>query len=161
MSKSLAKHTAVICFVVLSVLHTGCAASVKGTSETVTKRTANNSFYLEGGGNAIIVSINYDRLFGESFAGRVGLGGFEEAILVPITISYLLGSGAHKLELGTGLLFGSEGYESGVIWTGIVGYRYQPKKRGSIFRVGFTPFFDPEELDELLPWIGISFGVAF
>jgi len=137
-----------------------------------TKRTAYNSFYFEAGGNAVVASFNYDRLFGESFAGRVGLGGIGNeygggVVAVPMTLSRLLGTGAHKFELGAGAIYAREYWfwevNNYLSLTGIVGYRYQPKTKGGVFRVGFTPIFgfNPEEGVLFFPWGGVSFGVAF
>jgi len=47
---------------------------------------------------------------------------------------------------------------------GIIGYRYQ-KKKGLLFRVGFTPMLEIPLTNEgsyaVIPWVGLSMGYSF
>jgi hypothetical protein len=138
--------------------------------------TARNAFYLELGGNTILYSLNYDRLFTDKVSGRVGVMFFGAAdedssagvVATPIMASYLWGEGNSRFETGAGLLLVSggvenvEGFEdegfSGAVGTATLGYRYQRPAGGFVFRAGVTPVFS---LYGIAPWFGISFGYSF
>ncbi|RPI75166.1 MAG: hypothetical protein EHM47_03370 [Ignavibacteriales bacterium] len=138
-----------------------------------------NSIYFEALGNGGLYSVNYDRLFTESFGGRIGFSYLSEISLifssindflsVPITLNYFLGNGSHKFELGAGVVYASFsggdflGFEtnsgsSNVAGTATIGYRYQKADGGFLFRAGFTPLFNNEGF---FPFGGISFGFGF
>jgi hypothetical protein len=95
---------------------------------------------------------------------------------VPVTVSYLLGSGERKLELGGGVTLGRETRDRSSIHqksssfsnlTGIIGYRSQPPGRGYLFRAGVTPFYSFDQGDDAYPdpgftlSAGVSFGYRF
>ncbi|MGB9773590.1 MAG: hypothetical protein ACP5JH_09620 [Bacteroidota bacterium] len=146
-----------------------------------------NAVYIEGLGQGILYSINYEhRLtphislragfthwslpFIFIFPLKVGMTGF------PIMGNYLSGKSSHHLELGIGAvpfivtvpeqttIFGTElkGEEVGVLILGTttIGYRYQPRGGGFVFRIGFTPLF-PLSFEKVLLSGGISLGYAF
>lgn len=136
-----------------------------------------NHFYIELGGNAIIYSFNYERLVSENFSIRGGIGitpvffFINETILaIPLTASYIVGSGPNKFEIGLGTVFVSyqgteifdlpENDKSAFVLTGILGYRYFKPRGGFTFRICFTPSFNPST-NGLLPYGGISFGYGF
>lgn len=137
-----------------------------------------NSLYFEAFGNGGLYSLNYDRLFTENLGGRIGFtylpsmdfifSSVEDLIVVPLVVNYLSGENS-KLELGAGIIFvsvnniGFFGFKSGkgssaVAGTAVVGYRYQPKDGGFLFRIGLTPFFSGN--GAALSG-GISIGVTF
>jgi hypothetical protein len=88
---------------------------------------AKNSVYVEAGGNALLYSLNYDRLLAPNWSVRIGfsylrfgLNTLEDGIattisatgvLIPITSSYIINfpSSPHHIELGGGatVVFGS------------------------------------------------------
>lgn len=158
----------------LFLLLVPCVA--RAQAPTPTTPTARNAFYLELGGNALLYSINYDRLFTDRISGRVGVMFFGAAdgessagvVGTPIMANYLFGEGNSRFEAGAGVLLVSggidnvEGYEdedfSGSVGTATLGYRYQRPDGGFVFRAGLTPIFS---LDGIAPWFGISFGYAF
>jgi hypothetical protein len=109
---------------------------------------------------------------------------------LPITISALLGKRKSKLELGLGVacyfdpasIYTTQTLRDNYQWDGyhiysppfevfpnlIVGYRYQPKYSGFMFRIAFTPFLNRIEpryrnFDNtlIIPFGGISIGYAF
>jgi hypothetical protein len=134
------------------------------------EKTARNTVYVELLGNAGLYSVNYDRLLSPSVSGRVGAMfisyGEVGVTLVPVMVNYLRGNN-HKVELGVGPVFiiasadfdGFGSLESaGVGGTATFGYRYQPKKRGFNFRVGFTPIVFG---GEVFPSGGLSVGFGF
>lgn len=97
--------------------------------------------------------------------------------LAPLTASYLPFGGDHHLELGAGILAGyvtskepiadtapralvrSSTNGPGAALTVVVGYRYQPREGGLLFRAGLTPIFSFQE--GVLPWAGLSLGAVF
>jgi hypothetical protein len=150
--------------------------------------TARNAVFFELLGNGGLYSFNYERMLTESLGLRVGFatgdnpahwfGGTptDRYTTVPVTVSYLLGRGERKLELGGGVTFGhgtfdqSSDFEKDFTFrslTGIVGYRSQPPGRGYLFRVGATPFYSLDHGEEAYPdpgWtfsVGVSFGYRF
>jgi hypothetical protein len=94
--------------------------------------------------------------------------------LFPVMANFLVGGRNNKLELGVGALalivsgsaegvsFGEKvtatGAAAAVAGTATIGYRYQPRDGGFVFRVGATPIIGK---GGALPWGGISFGGAF
>jgi hypothetical protein len=124
-------------------------------------RTADNNFFIEGGGPGLLYSLNYERIFEQDFGLRLGFsyqafsasasGGSASAsfITIPVIASYLgVSSGNHVLELGAG---GTAIYASGsasgtgisasgsgmtALGTALIGYRRQPADGGFQFRVG-------------------------
>lgn len=145
---------------------------------------APNAAYFELGGNAILYSLNYDRRLRDRLSARIGImyiggsattsegdSGEVDLLLIPILVNGLFGGGSSLLELGIGPLFGGgsgsgttvEGVDfefSGFTLAGVastLGYRYQPRDGGFVFRAGLTPFW----LDDIELWGGLSFGYAF
>lgn len=140
---------------------------------------AQNAAYLEVGGSAIAPSINYERRFTESWAGRIGISAAIEdsdderlsTLILPLTVSWISHpQGNHHLEAGGGVTilvgdeqniswpFGDEEDFSSTFVTGLVGYRYQKPDGGFVFRSTFTPAAGS---GEVLPWFGVSFGYAW
>jgi len=113
-------------------------------------------------GAGLWYSLNYERVLGFGLAARVGFGywsmslssgdtNIKTSILaIPIALNYIgLSRGSHGLEVGAGTtLFyvSAEGTSGGTTawaagmtgWGNVnVGYRYQPRRLGFQFRVGF------------------------
>ncbi len=137
-----------------------------------------NSLYFELFGNGGLYSINYDRLFTENIGGRIGfmylpsidfvLTSADNIIVVPVMLNYLAGENS-RLELGAGIVFvsvddvGFFGFKSSkggsaVAGTAVIGYRYQPKDGGFLFRIGLTPFFSGNGAEVSG---GLSLGFSF
>jgi hypothetical protein len=140
---------------------------------------AKHSVYVEGLGNGLVYSVNYERRFTESLAGRAGfmiLGGQSEeetddqigAGVFPVMANYLVGAGSHHLELGGGLVFLAVGGDfeeygtasaAGVAGiTTTFGYRYHPVDGGLLLRIGLTPFYSDGRPQM---WGGVSLGYSF
>jgi hypothetical protein len=160
-------------------------------ADTTEKRTAWNNVYLEIGGSNVELSLNYEHLFNDNWSVRIGLTPrFRPGALTLLGGSYLIGSGSHKFEIGaSGSIFTPPYYDNALLFfSGIIGYRYQPKSGGFFFRAAFTPLvFNsatitqdgrlifspigsppqytpyPQDLytSPILPWIGISLGGTF
>lgn len=152
---------------------------ITGTTCSGQKLIAPNSIYLELLGNGIIYSINYDRMFSENVGGRIGFTYFpavsaiftstEDIFVVPLLLNVFVGDGDSRLELGAGIVYAqatlstifSDQKEdaSGMAETITIGYRYQERTGGLVFRIGFTPFFRFGE--GFMPFGGVSVGTSF
>ena len=137
------------------------ALPVNAQDQTASQRTdtrsepvPRNAFYVELGGNALIYSLNVDRLVTRHVSLRGGVmllpdlfsgqGGLVTA--APLSINYLIGTGGHYVEAGLGLVLGVGSRSGGEIDfvdgaspTMTLGYRYLRGHR--ILRAGFTPVF--------------------
>ncbi len=165
------------------------------------RRIPDNSIYLELAGHMNVVSVNYERVFFHAhdfyITGRIGLGYTPPVIntlsLPILTNGFYQVSNVFLIELGFGVNFtwtfwngynsddgqvsGSTWHESGsfidLLLTGYAGIRLQ-KKKGFLFRFGFTPVYEITEFpenrtsymqlgtkDAFVPWVGMSFGYSF
>lgn len=142
----------------------------EGTRETVSAPNPSDSVrrpcispFIELGGKGWL-SLNVDFRIRESFALSIGAAGIEEGVS-PNVMAYYLGGKRHRLEAGGGVsaIFDDGDFIS-IMVHGIIGYRYQ-KKKGLLFRVGFTPMFAIPFTEEgnyaVIPWAGISLGYSF
>lgn len=172
----------ILAFFILGADATANAAEVQTKPVAPAPR---NAVHFELGGPGILYSLNYERFFLPQVSVRAGLSlfGLQEnstkdmqgVFAVPITGQYLVGRGAHHLELGLGFM-------TGVMWsdlnsyqknesfgliaaTATIGYRYQPPRRGFLFRVAFTPLYGGSRFEPLglpvTPWGSIGAGYAF
>jgi hypothetical protein len=129
-----------------------------------------NSIYLEGLGNGIFYSVNYDHLFSLKknpkigFGARIGISygtyywfwGFTPLTTLPVEAYYSYGTKS-CLELGLGYtsLF-EEDYYDGAI-TLRASYKYRGPK-GVIFGVGLLAFGDSYGIAFPLPHLSIGFS---
>lgn len=157
-----------------------CAQSIGGGGAEPPVRMARNAIYVEGMGNGLLLSLNYDRRILDVFSVHVGAGFYlpdsgaypnNHSVFVPtgvVLASYLMGSGSSKLEFGAGLAMqfvslACELYSPPFSCTALkptllVGYRFQSRKPGVIFRAGFTPIW----YGEGVYWgFGMSAGYSF
>ena len=142
-----------------------------------------NAIYFELGGNALNSSLNYEYFIKPDLPIRLGLGYIsneqsedfgdkfseeQELSLIPLTLSKLMGGSKHKLELGAGAIYGYfhrktnlKTEKNSFLITGVLGYRYQPSKRGFLFKLSYTPGLALSN-DGLPPTlVGISCGYTF
>lgn len=150
--------------------------------------TAKNAAYLEIGGNGIVYSFNYERIFFQKgifkSAARAGLtlfplkrGGKNHLTTVlPIEIIGMLGRSKHHLELGIGISpnlipyseidpatadYTSVSYEYGTFIPFRIGYRYQKSDGGFFFRAGYTPILDfPNKYKQRVDFTSIHGGIS-
>jgi hypothetical protein len=134
------------------------------------ERTAKNVIYAEVGGNAITLSVNYERFMTHNLAVRVGVNAFGAIVvedepsvfIVPVMLTLVSGRSSSHAEIGLGARFSSGDILDmgldGVYPTGTLGYRYQRPEGGFVARAGFTPIL---MADAVWPWIGLSIGYAF
>lgn len=113
--------------------------------------------YFQLGGSAPILSVNYDRRFGNrvngaGFSAGLGFwGGTGVAVLsIPASLNYLFGRKSDFIELAGGATFvtgsvdlfdDSENSGSGMLYHFNAGYRHQPAAGGFLFRGGISPLF--------------------
>lgn len=145
-----------------------------------------NSLYVEGLGNGILYSLNYERVVMEDFGLRLGYGAITMSSLdgessafinfIPLSFNWMglrSDNDAHMLELGAGATVAIvSGAVSGLIKVAgttafvnsTVGYRFQGDSFQ--FRVGVNPLFNfaadtdaGESMTVILPYI--SFGAGF
>jgi hypothetical protein len=115
---------------------------------------ARNVVYLELLGNALHGgSVNYERMLTARLSARVGASPFGG---VPVMVSYMPGRGHHTPELGAGLLLGAS--DTALLGTATLGYRYQRRSGGGVYRAGLTPLIGEQGV---APWFGVSIGIAF
>jgi hypothetical protein len=152
----------------------GASIDTVKTSTTESDWLPTTSLYLELGGK-VLYSLNVDFRKRENFAFSIGASYIREdadsnehaqSMFFPSVMGYYLTGKSHRIELGGGLCPGfgsSEGLAAMAVY-GVAGYRYQ-KKKGLIFRVGFTPFITiPVSKDDsfgVVPWAAISLGYSF
>ena len=139
-----------------------------------------NAVYCELLGNAGLASLNYERLFTGQTYVRIGYTGWSSSYFgsgteffgFPIMINGFTGKKRNHFEVGGGVLTGrvkevdwfDEKKSSPVLkLTFLIGYRYQAKGNGLLFRAGLTPFFslDDNTLDMANLSGGTSIGYHF
>ncbi len=145
-----------------------------------------NAVFIELVGQTVgFFSINVDYRYNPNFSFRIGFG-LSLGYTIPISLNYISHENlSHHFEFGLGLTYGkfatinifggsSEPVDA-LIPTAFIGYRYQPKKGGLFFRVGFTPWFRINKSTnfdreggyttkyniEFIPVGGISLGYCF
>ncbi len=158
-------------------------ADLAQKAENLPKR---NSFYLELGGQGLLNSFWYDRLYriDKKIKASLSFGlmvqprlesGYYFTAGVPIAGNILLGKKSHHLELGIG--FTVLGNRNGYYFSYLnpkIGYRFQRPNGGFFFRAGIVPMvyrfdkygsyyyaMDSNYADwQITPiiWYGISFG---
>jgi len=145
-----------------------------------------NTFYVEGLGQGLIYSVNYEYGLTRNWKIRVGFTSWKLENLplfvsfdntlrfrgAPIMLNYLCGNDFHHLEFGLGVLAGSvdlsgksiflgerlQGRKRLVKGTGTLGYRFQPSRTGPVIKLALTPLFDLKHIDL---FGGIGLGLTF
>ena len=143
---------------------------------------ARNAIYFELLGTVIAYSLNYERYF-NGVSLRVGMEPFRGPA-IPILLNYYFDK--DRIELGAGLIWlpsrhfpytTIDSQQKSILWTAAMGYRYQPREGGLVFRMTLTLLFEKKTLPEvgllpslssggpesvpLIPWLGFSLGYAF
>jgi len=109
-------------------------------------------------------SLNVDYRRKETYALSIGAALIEEGVS-PNVMSYYFAGKRHRFETGGGISGNiMDGTIINMMVHGIIGYRYQ-KKKGLLFRTGFTPMFVIPFTEEgkyaFIPWVGLSLGYSF
>lgn len=162
------KKSFVLTFAVL-IMSTLLAGQGK-PAEPLTRKGL-KSVYVEVLGNGLFLTLNYEKLLTDKLGFRVG------GLVVPIegklsgvgTImgTAVWGDGNFCMEAGLGVMTIMGEYISiatddvnsiMLAVTGTIGVRYQPKGKGIVLRLGFTPIAAP---GGVLPWAGAGIGYSF
>ncbi len=144
---------------------------------------AKNVINFEIGGNALVYSLNYDRVLlqTEYYKGtiRIGVGALPYPssvkenrtwIFVPIEYNNLFGPKNHFLELSLGTTYTSSIQGANHWITGRIGYRLQNFDTGFFLRAGivliYVPYANPQAYNYeiqnvVLPLPSIAWGVSF
>lgn len=120
------------------------------------------SVYMEGFGNGYFGSMNVDiTLFGKNYTHyslRTGTGYTYDGLCLLFEITTMTGYNRNHLELGIGT---SQILYDDTLFFLRIGYRYQPYKKGLMFRLGFTPYCNFESLFDMKGYGGVSVGYTF
>ena len=146
------------------------AAARQDRAEFFTRKGM-QSTYLEVGGNGLFLTVNYEKFLTNELGLRIGglIVPTESGVSVFSTImgNGVWGDGNLCMEAGLGvvaivgefvLLATDDSSSTALALTGTLGLRYQPKRKGIIFRLGFTPIIAS---GGILPWGGVSIGYSF
>ena len=163
-------------------------ATFSATKINAQKDIKKNSIYAEIGGNGVLYSINYERLFKLSklfnVTSRIGYGYTDnfnfnklKTNSIPFEINGLfsLSKEKHFIEIGSGVTYmyiedqSTESSNFGtLIYAARLGYRYQKPNGGIMYRIGITPLYDfysdQQNLVKSNTWFifgGISIGYNF
>jgi len=176
--KKYALKTLISVLTITGSLLAGSSANGQTSNDSLKR----NAVYIELFGQGILYSVNYDYRIKENIALRAGLTTYginffskTNVTGFPMMLNYLSGKRKGHFEAGIGfmplLVTEETGWfsweddekkqsESAVGFIGNInlGYRYQPRTGGFIFRINFTPLIFQEQL---WPFGGISFGYGF
>ncbi len=134
---------------------------------------ARNAVYFEALGPGVFYSLNYERRITDVLSLRAGFTAWNGLVGFPLMVNGLLGQDGDYFEIGVGLVPGYtpssllsshsfiiRGKSDEVLYgTATLGYRYQPRTGGVLFRIGFTPVF--ARFNAFMLWGGMSVGYAF
>ncbi|MGB9771819.1 MAG: hypothetical protein ACPLX7_07565 [Candidatus Kapaibacteriota bacterium] len=117
------------------------------------------AIYLELLGQGLLISLNLEYRFDKHFAFRIGAAHFIFGVGYPLSLYFISDPQSnHHFECGVGLtlvqigplpLFGSTATARSVVPCLALGYRYQPKNGGLLFRATFTPFLIFQEYEQI------------
>ena len=97
---------------------------------------------------------------------------YKQMLAIPLGINYIIGQKIHGFEVGTGLtpqipLENVRGgrHESGTVYTGRIGYRFQPVREGFVGRIAWAPLLENIPIQSnhelTLGNVAISVGYSF
>jgi len=124
---------------------------------------------VELGGNGILYSLNYSRIFKQNIIARIGFEVVGDRnnlydFILPLELYSRTGRSKHHFELGLGFtpVYRMKNNYWYTIILGRIGYSYHKPGSRWNFRLGFTPFFSREISDRpVQPFGGISMGYLF
>jgi hypothetical protein len=124
---------------------------------------AQNTVFVELGGNGFFYSINYERSIIQNLFLRIGfsyvpLSGENRFTTIPLILNCNIGEESHRFEVGLGIT-GFIADSVRPVFTGRLGYSYQPLEGGFNFKIAYTPFFSRLIFAPI--WSGISIGWGF
>jgi len=127
---------------------------------------AQSAFFVEGLGNGITFTFNYDTRIKNRLGLRAGLGYIGDirdgdgVTSIPLMVNYLLGNDGNYFDIGLGVtLITGDLFDSNVIMSLSFMYRKQPINGGFMWRAGFAPFISQGIFIPYFP--GVSLGYSF
>lgn len=126
-----------------------------------------SSLFIEFGGNAPLISLNYDYLIltkKENFKCAFTFGSthhFNNPLDIVIAPQFNTLIGRNLMaEIGVGLTIPIS-YTQDWVWVPRFGGRYQKMSGGMVYRLAFTPIISPHSNPSIFPMFGISIGYTF
>ena len=167
--------------IIFFVLMTFCSITIAQHTDTDTIGRRLNGIHLNFLGDISLFSLHYERSFpinAELFlTAKFGIGQNQEFeicfsgscgprdkyLTIPHHVTANLGSGRLHFEGGIGATFVSGNQEQAYLVYPILGLRLVPRNpKKVIFRLFACPAsVEPDELDIIVPPIGLSFGLGF
>lgn len=135
-------------------------------AQSISESLGKKAVFLEIGGNGFGISANYEHLWKERYAARIGLGYFpipeSSFILSPLMVSRIYKQRNHYWEAGLGVVFFKHSQVPiGYDLTASIGYKKMFCEH-YFFKTMFTPFVTiTDRKYQLLPYIGFAVGVRF
>lgn len=127
---------------------------------------AKTAVFVEGLGNGITFTFNYDTRVKDRLGIRAGIGyignlsGDGGITAIPLMANYLLGSGGNYFDIGLGAtVLTGDILDSYILMTFSFMYRKQPPGGGFMWKAGFAPFFAEGVFIPYFP--GVSLGYSF
>jgi len=125
--------------------------------------------YGDVGGPGILYSANVEYQPFRALSFRVGGAAlpiclFDRCGVVgafPISAQTFVGGERHHLELGVGALLTTMADDDARFWTATVGYRYAQPAGGFLFRAHLNVLSRMNDMSDVLPWPGVSFGYGW
>ena len=127
---------------------------------------AKSAVFVEGLGNGITFTFNYDTRIVNRFGFRAGIGYIGEVsdgggvTSLPLMVNYLLGDGGNYFEIGAGAtLVTGDLFDRVVVFNFSFMYRRQPPNGGFMWKAGFAPILTEGVFIPYFP--GVSLGYSF
>jgi len=151
----------------LIIIFTILSSNISGQEQVERNPNHSSSLFVEFGGNAPLISLNYDYLIQtrkENLKYSFTLGAthhFNEPadFVVAPQVNGLIGRNL-MAELGIGLTIPFS-YLDDWVWIPRFGGRYQKMDGGMFYRIAFTPIVSSHSKASILPMFGISLGYTF
>jgi hypothetical protein len=168
------KKTTIILINLLLIVSSNLIGQVESPPTSIS-----NQVFLEVGGLGVYGSVNYERfiLKNKNVGVRAGLstynfvdfnGNFNPDLVLPYGVSYFKGN-RYKLEVGIGQTVTSVVTIDEESWgpkrtyrvhgNFTIGFRYQKKEKGLIFRCAYSPMI--QDYSKYKNWALISIGYGF
>ncbi|TVQ49498.1 MAG: hypothetical protein EA362_04325 [Saprospirales bacterium] len=127
---------------------------------------AETAVFVEGLGNGLTFTFNYDTRILNRLGIRAGIGYVGDIsdgdgiTSIPLMINYLLGDGGNYFEIGVGTtIITGDFLDSNVFLTFSFMYRRQPPNGGFMWKAGFAPILAEGVFIPYFP--GVSLGYSF
>ena len=171
------KKYLLITFLNLILIVSAIAQNQHDNRDSTMRNIQRNSFYIELGGNGVIISINYERIvplgtktglgfrIGAGTAGSIDTANTAIAYTGLVEINFLFGKSKHFLETGIGFTNAFTVNDTEQLCSIRLGYRYQGEK-GFLFKIAPMYLYNFEKLKGNHDvfggiWLGASFGYSF